>query len=382
MKVRGDRGSAPLSQVEFDQIKEAWVTAKPSKQPTLRVDVTVCSTEYQRLRLALKPKGGVRTARSMDALADKGAQVCVAGMELVHSMGFKRKDLIKVKMELQAAHKSDMEVLGAVLMEVSPKSGGTAKSIKQICYIVAECSRVILSLEAYSALGMLTPLFPGVEEQVVLGCTEAAGSKTCTCPRRAGTANAPAKIPFAATTENRGKLEAWILEHYKASAFNTCDHQPLPMMHGEPMAILVDPAVNPRAVHKPVPVPLHWHEEVKQQLESDCRLGVIKRVPVGTPVTWCSPMVVVPKLDGSPRRTVVLQTLNDASVRQTHHTEFPFPLASRVPHNTKKPVLDTWNGYHSVALRPEDSHYTTFITPWGRFRYLAAPMGYLAAGDA
>ena len=255
-------------------------------------------------------------------------------------------------------------------------------STKQICYIVPQCSRVILSLEACLALRMLTPLFPGVEKQAILECTEAAGSQACTCPRRAETPDPPATMPFPATEENRGKLEAWILEHYQASAFNTCDHQPLPMMHGEPMSILVDPAVTPRAVHKPVPVPLHWHEEVKQQLESDCRLGVIERVPVGTPVTWCSPMVVVPKHDGSPRRTVDMQALNDASVHQTHHTESPFHLASRVPHNTKKTVLDAWNGYHSVALRPEDSHYTTFITPWGRFRYLAAPMGYLAAGDA
>ena len=137
----------------------------------------------------------------------------------------------------------------------------------------------------------------------------------------------------------------------------------------------MDRAVTPRAVHKPVPVPLHWHKEVKQQLESNCRLGVLERVPVDTPVTWCSPMVVVPKHDGSPRRTVDLQAVNEASVRQTHHTELPFHLASRIPHDTKKTVLDAWNGYHSVALRPEDSHYTTLITPWGRFGYLAAPVG-------
>ena len=40
-----------------------------------------------------------------------------------------------------------------------------------------------------------------------------------------------------------------------------------------------------------------------------------------------------------------------------------------------------WNGYHSVPLHPDDRHLTTFITPWGRYRYLVAPQGYIASGD-
>ena len=44
-------------------------------------------------------------------------------------------------------------------------------------------------------------------------------------------------------------------------------------------------------------------------------------------------------------------------------------------------MTDTWNGYHSVPLRPEDRHLTTFITPWGRYRYLRNPQGFVGAGD-
>ena len=35
-----------------------------------------------------------------------------------------------------------------------------------------------------------------------------------------------------------------------------------------------------------------------------------------------------------------------------------------------------------MALHPEDCHLTTFITPWGRYRYKTAPQGYIASGDA
>jgi len=49
--------------------------------------------------------------------------------------------------------------------------------------------------------------------------------------------------------------------------------------------------------------------------------------------------------------------------------------------NTIKTVFDFWNGYHSVRIREEDKHLTTFITPWGRYRYKTAPQVCIASGD-
>ena len=56
-------------------------------------------------------------------------------------------------------------------------------------------------------------------------------------------------------------------------------------------------------------------------------------------------------------------------------------LASAIPAGKVKSVLDIWNSFHSVPLRMEDRDKTTFITPWGRFRYRVAPQGYLASMD-
>ena len=92
-------------------------------------------------------------------------------------------------------------------------------------------------------------------------------------------------------------------------------------------------------------------------------------------------MVVVHKKDGSPRRMVDLQNLNAATYRATHHTASPFNQASLVPPGTRKTVLDAWNGYHSLHLSPSARDATTFITEWGRYRYLCAPQGFHAAGD-
>ena len=172
-----------------------------------------------------------------------------------------------------------------------------------------------------------------------------------------------------------------MLEHYKSSTFNTCEHQLLPMMEGPPRRLIINPTAEPVAVHTPIPVPIHWREEVKAALDKDVRLGVIEQVPVGEPVAWCHRMVICPKKNGKPRRTVDFQPLNTHATRETHHTQSPFHQARSVPHGKKKTVFDAWNGYHSVPLHKDDRHYTTFITPWGRYRYCTAPQGYIASGD-
>ena len=62
-------------------------------------------------------------------------------------------------------------------------------------------------------------------------------------------------------------------------------------------------------------------------------------------------------------------------------TEPPFKQAMAIPHNVKKLTLDAWNGYHNVAIRDEDKHITTFLTPEGRYRYRTAPQGFLASRE-
>jgi len=204
----------------------------------------------------------------------------------------------------------------------------------------------------------------------------------CGCLKRTDTPPIPTCIPDSLKNAPPHELEAWILTYYASSAFNVCDHQPLPKMSGEPLQVHYKPDAQPSAHHTPIPVPHHWKEDVKQQLDADVRLGTIERVPQGTPTIWCSRMIVVSKHDGRPRRTVDLQSLNAATYRETHHTPSPFTQASMVPPHTIKTTLDAWNGYHALPLSPSARDATTFITEWGRYRYLRAPQGFHAAGDA
>ena len=79
----------------------------------------------------------------------------------------------------------------------------------------------------------------------------------------------PQTLPYPATQQNRGKLEAFLLDYYKSSTFNVCDHQTFPMMTGPPLRIMIDPNATPFAVHKPIPIPIHWQEDIYEGLKQD-----------------------------------------------------------------------------------------------------------------
>ena len=319
-------------------------------------------------------------------LADTGASICLGGRQFMRSLGLSEEHLTPCDMTVCGADNASIKVLGAVLIEFYCKA--TRLKSKQVVYVCDGVAGALLSLEACIDLGMVCEDFPlnkigregcgvcSVAQQVKKeGCE-------CKCPVRTLAPDAPDTPPFKPTPENIPKLENWIREYFAASAFNCCECQPLPKMHGPPLKIFMEKNVKPVASHSPIPVPLHWQKKVKAGLDRDEAIGVIERVPPGTPTTWCHRMVVVPKKDNSPRRTVNFQPLNQYSCRQTHHTMSPFHQATSIPSGVKKTVLDAWNGYHSVALDPSCKDLTTFITPWGRYRYRTAPQGYLAAGDA
>ena len=157
----------------------------------------------------------------------------------------------------------------------------------------------------------------------------------CGCLKRTLPPDPPANPPFPITEDNVPKIQSWILDQYASSAFNTCPHQPLPLMSGlPPLRLILKDGAEPKAIHKPATVPAHWEEQVRRDLEQDIALGVLERVPSNTPTIWCSRMHVVGKKNGEPRRVVDLRQVNAATERQTHYTEPPFMQAMGVPPNT------------------------------------------------
>ena len=155
----------------------------------------------------------------------------------------------------------------------------------------------------------------------------------------------------------------------------------MPCTAGPPMRIHLKPEAVPVAIHKPVPVPLHFREEVYANIEADVKRGVLRKVPPGEPTPWCAKLVITAKKDGKPRRTVDLSELTKAGIRETHHTRSPFKVVCSVPRGMVKTTLDCVDGYHGIPLAKEDWHKTTFLTEKGRFQYMRVPQGYGSSND-
>ncbi|XP_066910175.1 uncharacterized protein [Clytia hemisphaerica] len=382
---------------------DRWIKRDSQPQPCIKLSVSVAAEDYSRLGYHLDEKK--HTSSTFEAMADTGCQSCVISIKHLQRLGLGEEDLIPATMKIKAANNNSMPILGAAILLIKGRSAnGDTKETRQVVYATEVTNRFFLSKQACVELGIISNDFPTIGEVGAIQEVEDEGptsspdptsevsitssrppksalTSNCDCPKRELQPAKPTKLPFPATEENRSKLQDWLISYYRSSTFNTCSHQPLPMVDTKPLHLMIDPSATPKAYHTPVPVPLHWQEDVKARLDQDTRLRVIEPVPVGEPVTWCHRMVVCAKKDGTPRRTVDFQALNANATRETHHTMSPFHQACLVPSGKKKTVFDCWNGYHSIPLEPDDRHLTTFITPWGRYRYKVAPQGYIASGD-
>ena len=103
----------------------------------------------------------------------------------------------------------------------------------------------------------------------------------------------PKQPPFPANKENVENLKKWLPEQFANSAFKT-DGQ-FPAMSGKPAHIHLKQNAVPKAKHRPIPVLYHLKEPVRQALIRDIERGLLKQVPIGTRMDWCSTMVITTK---------------------------------------------------------------------------------------
>ena len=294
---------------------------------------------------------------TLSAMADTGCQSCLTSLNAIHRLGLHEDDLIPVTMRMHAVNNNGIKIIGAAIVRFSGKSKSNQMlETRQIVYVTRDSDKLFLSREACAALGIISKSFPTVGETTPAPTEPGLASATadsspqepppnlpdssatslCNCPRHQLPPPKPTQLPSSDAQPNREHLQQWLLDYYKSSSFNTCEHQPLPLMKSKPMRLMVDPNAKPVAKHTPVPIPIHWQTDVKAGLDQDVALGVIEPVPVGEPVTWCHRMVVCAKKNGKPRRTVDLQALNSHATRETHHTQSPFHQARSIPANKKK----------------------------------------------
>ena len=394
LQQAGPVTTVPLPHLVHSQ-HAGWLKQAAMPSPTVPVNIKVDRSAYADLRLPV-PRTALKPTRikGIHSCADTGAQLTTVPAGILTHLGIKQSDLLPIATNLNTVTGAPVDLIGGLLLEfsgVNPLTGVSCSS-RQLAYVSQSIPYPFLSREACVDLGLIPVGFPTLGSCLTdarIAATTCSNSGVsnlddppCSCPIRQLPPQEPPTLPCEPIAQNLPILRQYIIDRYAASAFNTCEQQPLPLMKDSPpLRLFMDENAKPTAIHSPAAVPLHWEAAVKAGLERDLRLGVIERVPVNTPTTWCSRMIITPKHDGSPRRVVDFQAVNDHCPRQTHHTRSPWQIASSVPPDCVKTTLDAWHGYHSVPIHPSDRHITTFITKEGRYQYRTTPQGLLSAGD-
>ena len=154
-------------------------------------------------------------------------------------------------MKMHTACMDGIKIHGATILCFSgtSPSGGMLET-RQLMYITDDSDTVFLSREACKELGMVSEQFPTIGKKPIYLHTHISARSAithdttdspippCKCPET----NAPSKptqLVYPANEANRQHLPQWLQNYYASSTFNTCEHQPLPLMDTLPLTLMV-----------------------------------------------------------------------------------------------------------------------------------------------
>jgi hypothetical protein len=138
----------------------------------------------------------------------------------------------------------------------------------------------------------------------------------------------------------------------------------------------MDPHSKPVQQKSKRSAPVHA-EAVQKEVERLLQAGAIRELHYPT---WLSNTVVVKKKNRKWRVCMDFNSLNQACPKDP----FPLPkidqLVDATAGHDRMSFLDAFQGYHQIALSPEDREKTAFITPLGIYCYKVMPFGLKNTG--
>jgi hypothetical protein len=151
-------------------------------------------------------------------------------------------------------------------------------------------------------------------------------------------------------------------------------------MDGPEMVINLKNDAVPYYVNGAWPIAFADCPKVKQQLNELQDKGIIE--PMTEPSEWAAPLVVARKPDNSIPICVDHTKLNQHVRRPTYPTRTPRDAVAEIAGNAQFfSTFDAANGYFQIPLHPESQHLKILMTPWGRYKFLRASMGFCSSSD-
>ena len=115
---------------------------------------------------------------------------------------------------------------------------------------------------------------------------------------------------------------------------------------------------------------------MESEIDEMIELGVI--VPLISP--YSSPIVLVPKKDGSVRFCIDFRKLNKVTEFNAEPMLNMEEVINRMSGHRFYTQMDLWKGYWQLGLSKRSRPYTAFETPEGLFQFKTMPFGLVNAG--
>ena len=141
-----------------------WRVADALPHPTLSLQVSTDLVAYDEFDIPPPPASSAR----QEVVADSGAQVCIMGINRLHQMGLRKRDLIPVQRGVQAANEEDLTILGALFLTYTGYDKGVPVKTSALTYVTSSVQKFYLSYECMRILGIVDADFPRVRTQASL----------------------------------------------------------------------------------------------------------------------------------------------------------------------------------------------------------------------
>ena len=312
------------------------------------------------IELQLLDADGRTVTTVRHATPDGGAEVTVAGIDVLHSMGLSERDLSSAKFDLVQADKST-QLLSVGQLDVRVRYESSVATVTMV--FCPDVTGMLISWVDCIALNILHPDYP--RPLTVRAVTDKS------------VIDGP--IPERPTEEQIAQFRQAIISRYQ-KVFDREKSGRLPLMKGPKMVIRLKKGAVPHYEGCARNVSLPDRPKVKKKLDKLVAQGSI--APTDEPSEHQAALVVTRKKNGEPRICVDLSPLNRNILRPEHPVKTPRDAVAEIDGEAEfYACFDASDGYFQVPLDKSSQNLTVFITPWGRYKSLVAPMGCVASGD-
>ena len=136
------------------------------------------------------------------------------------------------------------------------------------------------------------------------------------------------------------------------------------------MTIDLEEGTRPHRLH-PYRIPEKLKQGVRGEIEKIVNDGYA--VPSKSP--WASPIVPVPKLDGSVRICVDFRRLNASTIGDPYYMSTLDEILEKVGQSSVVSKIDLAKGFYQIPLDESAIDKTAFVTPFGKYAFTRMPFG-------